>query len=126
MLKWQVPVQFHAQGGAYLMNQNTFAQILTMSDSNGRPIMLPSPTDSGVFLINGSPVVLSTQMPSVVPGATPVGYGGWNQVYTVANRKATTMTVDPFSAGFCVLFRFEARVGGAVTCANAARLLRVK
>jgi HK97 family phage major capsid protein len=55
MLKWQVPVQYHAQGGRYLMNQNTFALVLTMSDANGRPIMLPSPTDSGVFLINGSP-----------------------------------------------------------------------
>jgi hypothetical protein len=36
------------------------------------------------------------------------------------------MQADPYSAGFCILFRFEARVGGAVTCAGAARLLRVK
>jgi HK97 family phage major capsid protein len=85
-----------------------------------------SPTDSGVFLINGSPVVLSTQMPNCIPGATPVAFGGWDAVYTVANRKATTMQADPYSAGFCILFRFEARVGGAVTCAGAARLLRVK
>ena len=30
------------------------------------------------------------------------------------------------SAGFCTLFRFEARTGGAVTCGNAARLLRIR
>jgi predicted phage gp36 major capsid-like protein len=42
------------------------------------------------------------------------------------NRKNVTVMPDPYSAGFCHLFRFEARVGGAVTCPNAARLLRIK
>jgi predicted phage gp36 major capsid-like protein len=42
-------------------------------------------------------------------------------------RKATTVLPDPYSGGgFCQLFRFEARVGGAVTCGNAARLLRIR
>jgi hypothetical protein len=36
------------------------------------------------------------------------------------------MLVDPYSAGFCTMFRFEARVGVATTGLNAARLLRIK
>jgi hypothetical protein len=32
---------------------------------------------------------------------------------------------DPYSAGFGILFKFDARIGGAVVCPAAARLLRV-
>jgi HK97 family phage major capsid protein len=126
MLKWQVPVQFHGAGSAYLMNQNTFGLTLTMSDANGRPIRIANPTEGGQYLLNGSPVRLATQMPDPVPGATPVAFGNWNEAYMVVNRKAVTMQQDPYSAGFCTLFKFESRVGGGVVCANAARLLRLQ
>lgn len=125
MLKWQVPMQFQG-GGRYLMNQHTFALILTMSDALGRPIMISMPTDNGQFLINGSPIQIVTQMPDVVPGSAPVAYGNWPVAYTVVNRKAVTMQQDPYSAGFCILWKFEARIGGGILCANAARLLRIK
>jgi HK97 family phage major capsid protein len=74
----------------------------------------------------GVPVNIVTQMPDVAHGATPVAYGNWPQTYLVATRRATTMVTDPFSAGFCTLFRFEARVGGAATCPGAARLLLIE
>jgi HK97 family phage major capsid protein len=124
MLKWQVPMQFQGPG-RYLMNQNTFGLTLTMSDAMGRPIMIATPLDNGQFIINGSPVNIVTQMPDVAPGAVPVAYGNWNLVYMVVNRKAVTMQQDPYSAGFCILFKFEGRVGGATICPNAARLLRI-
>ena len=76
-------------------------------------------------MIAGSPVVISTQMPDPVAGSTPVAYGNWKQAFMVVNRKAVTMQQDPYRAGFCVLFKFEARIGGAPICPNAARLLRI-
>jgi HK97 family phage major capsid protein len=124
-LKWQVPQQFHA-GASFLMNQATFGLVLTMSDSMHRPIMLPMPTETGQFTINGSPVQIVSQMPDVAAGATPVAFGNWSQAYTVVNRKAVTVLQDPYSAGFCVLWKWEARVGGNITCPNAARLLRIR
>jgi hypothetical protein len=42
------------------------------------------------------------------------------------NRKAVTMQQDPYSAGFCIPFRFESRIGGGIVCPKAARLLRIK
>lgn len=125
MLKWQVAMQYHA-GGRYLMNQNTFGLTLTMADANNRPIMIASPLDNGQFLINGSPVNVVTQMPNVGAGATPVAFGNWKEAYMIVNRKAVTMQNDPYSAGFCVLFKFEARVGGGIICPNAARLLKTE
>src|SRR5215813_8254230 len=131
-LRWQVPMMFGDEG-AYLLNQNTWGLISTMSDAAGRPIMTvsattvaPPPVTASPFLINGRPVIISTQMPDPMPGATPVAYGNWTQTYMVVNRKAVTMQHDPFSAGFCVLMKFESRVGGAVVCPNAARLLRIR
>jgi hypothetical protein len=43
----------------------------------------------------------------------------------VVTRRATTMQSDPYSAGFCTVFKFSARIGGSVICPGAARLLRI-
>jgi len=131
-LKFQVPMQYHGGGGGggrYLMNQNTFGLLLTMSDASGRPLLATFPQDLPAtpgFLLNGSPIQIVTQMPDVAPGSTPVAFGNWPEVYMIVNRKAVTMQQDPYSAGFCILFKFEARIGGGVICPNAARLLRIR
>jgi HK97 family phage major capsid protein len=125
LLKWEVALQFH-QGAAYVMNQHSFALCLTISDATGRPIMLPSPVEPGQYLINGSPVWIATQFPDVGAGTTPVAFGGWKQVYTLVIRRGLTWLMDPFSASFCILQKFSARIGGGITCANAARLLRIR
>ena len=46
----------------------------------------------------GSPVNVVSQMPNWEPGATPVAFGNWPATYLVVTRRATTMTVDPYSA----------------------------
>src|SRR5262249_19107931 len=74
MLRWQVPQSLQGDG-AYLMNQHTWALCSTMSDANGRPIMVPGPTQAVPFLLGGVPVVIANQMPDVAPGSTPVAYG---------------------------------------------------
>jgi HK97 family phage major capsid protein len=71
-------------------------------------------------------LVIATGMPDVAPGATPIAFGNWKQAYMVINRRGVTVMNDPFSAGWCNLFRFDARVGGSVVCPNAARLLRIR
>jgi len=124
MLKYEVPMQWHASG-SYLMNQRTFALLLTMSDAINRPLWGQLPGGVPGFMLAGSPIVIVSQFPDVLPGATPIGFGDWKAAYTIVNRRATTMYTDPFSAGFCTLFKFDARVGGATTCSNAARLLRI-
>jgi HK97 family phage major capsid protein len=135
MLRWQVPQSMN-QTGSYLMNQNSFGLALTLSDANGRPVMIPIPlaTAGGNYpnpgavqwSLMGTPVNLAQMMPDVAPGATPIAYGNWQLVYMVVNRKAVTMQQDPYSAGFCILYKFESRIGGGVLCPNAARLMRVR
>ena len=125
MLRWDVPQQWHGEG-IYVMNQRSWALVATMTDAIGRPLFAPSPIQGQPnFLLNGSPVIIATQMPDVLPGNTPVLYGNLRQLYTLVQRSGTTMTPDPYTGGFCTIFKFESRIGGNLTCPNAARLLRV-
>ena len=124
LLKWNVPVQYH-RGARYLMNQYTMGQVLTMSDANGRPIMINDPTEAGQMLVNGSPINIVTQMPNVAVGTTPVAFGNWEETYRVVYRRGLSFQRDDYSAGFCVIYKFETRIGGGVLCPNAARLLLI-
>jgi HK97 family phage major capsid protein len=125
MLAYDVPIQWHS-GASFLMNQRTWALCMTMTDSVGRPLWAQLPGAQPQLIFAGFPVRIATQMPDVAPGSTPVAFGNWKECYVVVNRAGLAMRPDPFSAGFCVLFRFEARIGGGPLCPNAARLLRVK
>jgi HK97 family phage major capsid protein len=110
----------------FLINQRTLGQILTMSDALGRPLMIANPKQPGQYLIAGFPVRVATQMPDTAPGATPMLFGNLQAAYLLVYRRQTTMLQDPYLMGYCILFRFESRVGGTVVCQNAARLLRIK
>lgn len=125
ILKFEIPMEWQ-NGASYLMNQRTFALLLTMSDSAQRPIWGQLPGGLPGFTLAGSPINIVTQMPDVSPGSTPIAFGNWKSTYTIADRKAVTMLVDPYSAGFCTIFKFECRIGGSVTCSNAARLMRIR
>lgn len=124
MLKYQIPAQWHP-GSVFLMNQTSFALLLTMSDAGGRPIWSLPGSEPG-FQLAGSPIVIATQMPDPGPGSTPILFGNLKKAYTFVDRKIVTMLGDPYSAGFCTIFKFEARCGGAPTCPNACRLLRIR
>jgi HK97 family phage major capsid protein len=88
--------------------------------------MISDPTQPDVYRLNGSPVTRTTQMPDIAPGATPILFGDLKKTYILITRKAVTMMQDPFTMAYCILFRFDARVGGGVVCPAASKLLRVR
>ena len=94
--------------------------------ANGRPIMTPTPAEGAGYLLGGSPIVIAQQLPDVAPGALPVLYANLRQLYTLVTRRALTVQQDPYSSGWCTLFKFDCRVGGAVTCPSAGRWLRIR
>jgi HK97 family phage major capsid protein len=110
------------------MNQRTFALLQTMSSAEGRPLFgqMGTTTPGTGFAFAGSPIRIVSQLPDVAPGATPVLFGNLRASYLLVWRKAITMQTDPYSAGWCTLFKFETRCGGNVTCPNSLRLLRIR
>jgi HK97 family phage major capsid protein len=99
-----------------------------MSDSLGRPLLqsVQGLHDGPRWSLLGFPIYIASQMPNVAPGSTPIVFGDWRRAYTIVTRKNPTIQVDPYSAGFCVLYKAEARVGGGTICPNSARLLRIR
>lgn len=124
-MKWSLPVQYQ-RGAVFVMNPRTMGLLMTMSDSNGRPIMTPTPAEGAGFLLGGSPIVVAEQVPDVHPGATPVLYANLRALYTLVTRRALTFQSDPYSGGWCTLMKFDCRVGGGCVCPNAGRLLRIR
>jgi len=98
------------------MNPRTLGLVMTLSDGVGRPLMMQSPTSDGriggAWQIAGSPVRVVTQMPDVEPGATPILFADLEQLYLVVTRRALSMQTDPYSLGWCVQFKLDARIGG--------------
>jgi HK97 family phage major capsid protein len=128
-LKYSLPEEYAARG-TFLMNAQTLGLVVTMSDGLGRPLWMPTPaTDGrvgGGFQIAGSPVRVVSQMPNAEPGSTPILFADLEQLYLVVVRRATSLQSDPYSLSWCVQFKIDARVGGAVICPNAGRLLRIQ
>ena len=122
-LMFEVPIQYHANG-SWIMNQRTLGQLFGISDANNRPILIQDLQNPLRWMLFGHPVVVNQFWPDVVPGATPVAFGDWKETYMLVNRRALTLLPDPYSAGWCVLYRLYARLGGGIICPNAARLLR--
>jgi len=118
-----------AANAVYLLNQRTLGQILTMSDATGRPIWQETPaTEAGApnqFMIAGSRVIVTPMMPDIGPGATPILVGNLQRLYLVVIRKLLTMYPDA-SAGWCLVYRYSARIGGAVVCPGSGRLLKIR
>lgn len=127
MLKYEIPMEWQA-GAAFFMNQRTFALLQSMSSAEGRPLFgsFGTATPGTGFSFAGSPIQIVSQMPDVQPGSTPIMFGNLRSAYLIVWRKAVTLQADPYTAGWCVLYKAEARVGGDVLCPNAMRLLRIK
>jgi HK97 family phage major capsid protein len=125
-LKWQLDPQY-AQRATFLMNNVTLGLCMSMSDGIGRPLWSDTPaTDGrvgGRWMIAGSPVEVVSQMPDPEPGATPILVADLGSLYQVVRRRGLTFSSEP--AGWCTVFKFSQRIGGAVICPQAARLLRI-
>jgi HK97 family phage major capsid protein len=129
-LAFEIPVEWH-DDARFFMNQRTLALCLTMSDTSHRPLLMPTVNEGAAvrgerFSLLGFPVTIMSQLPDVAPGATPILFGSLRRAYLLVWRRDVTLLTDPYSAGFCQLYKFSARVGGAPICANAMRLLRIR
>jgi HK97 family phage major capsid protein len=123
-LKYQVPTKFHNSDAAFMMNVNTYAKVLTMSDATSRPLMLNTLAGSGSGAIDGSPIKIVSQMPNIVVGGKPVAFANLKEGYTVVRRKA--MSYSRVDMNFKARLNFEARFGGLTTCPKAIALLEIQ
>jgi HK97 family phage major capsid protein len=70
-LKFEVPQQWW-EGSVFLMNQRTAGLLMTMSSTDGRPLLSALPAGMPGFALAGSPITIASQMPDCLPGSTPI------------------------------------------------------
>jgi hypothetical protein len=106
-------MQWH-QGASYLISQRTFSSLLTMGDPVGRSLLQPMPKGQPIYTL---PASRDRQSDARCERRQHAGLVcELEKTYMIVERKAVTLQVDAYSAGFCVIYKAEARAGGTTTC----------
>ena len=113
------------QGARWAMNRRTLAQIRKFRDAEGRVLVLPNVTATGLeFTLHGHPVSLFEDMPNIATNSLSIAFGNFQAGYTIVDRAGIRLLVDPFTDKPNILMYTTKRVGGGVTNSDAIKLLQ--
>ena len=108
------------------MNQSSRKVVRKLKDSNKNYIWVPGIANGAPNTIDGDPYAEMPDMASEAANAYPIAYGDFARAYTLVDRLAMSLQRDNLTQATSgnVRFLFWKRVGGAVTLAGLALLLR--
>ncbi len=88
-----------SQTAALLTNQSGFNVLDLLTDSNGRPLLMPDPTKPTQMLLRGRPIVMlsDTYLPNDETNGAPLYIGDFSQFGTLF--RAATMAVASTNVG---------------------------
>jgi HK97 family phage major capsid protein len=121
-------------GGTYLMNKQTWAEIIKIKDGEDRPLINPQLFfQGGQLQVMGEPVVFAGDMPKpdlatrqFTSGQLPVAYGDFRTGYVIINRLGMRVIRDELtSKGFLKIW-LRTRSGGAVVDYQAIKLMQIQ
>ena len=115
----------HRQGGAWVMNSATLAEVRKLKDSTGAFLWQPGLVANQPDLLLGHPVVEAQDMPDIAANAFPIAFGNFYAGYLIAERSATSILRDPFTNKPFVNFYATKRIGGQVLDSDAIKLLKI-
>ncbi len=107
------------------MNSKSAGEIRKIKDGNGNYIWQPALVAGQPDSILGFPVTIEEAMPDVDAGALPVAFGAFGLGYLITDRTGMKVVRDNVTKPGWTKFYFYRRTGGAVTDANAIKVLRV-
>tara|TARA_R110000824_G_scaffold2094_4_gene9996 strand:+ start:565 stop:1818 length:1254 start_codon:yes stop_codon:yes gene_type:complete len=106
-----VPAQYWAKGGAWIMGQDFYADALALVDSTGRPLFQPNaaadlsaPLNMGTLL--GRPVFVTSQAPTVSTKGDVHAVYVSGDTYRIADRGGFTSLFDPYTVSSSGLVRY--------------------
>lgn len=108
-----------------------FNTVATLQDSEGRFLLntnAMSIQDEDQLRLLGKRVVMFNDMTdATTTGSLPIAYGDFSRGYTIVDRIGMRLLVDPYSGGTDnrTIYKFNKRVGGAVTNFQAIKTLEV-
>lgn len=114
----------YRQGATFVMNSATLARIRKFKTGDGAFLWQPSLAAGQPATLLGYPVVEAEDMPDITAGSLSVAFGNFKAGYLIAERTETQILRDPYSNKPFVHFYATKRVGGAVSNAEAIKLLK--
>jgi HK97 family phage major capsid protein len=114
----------YRQGASWVMNSATLARIRKLKTSDGAFLWQPALAAGQPATLLGYPVVEAEDMPDIAANSLSVAFGNFKAGYLIAERTETQILRDPYSNKPFVHFYATKRVGGAVSNAEAIKLLK--
>ena len=106
-----VPAQYWAKGGAWIMGQAFYASVLALVDSTGRPLFQPlaasnaaAPLNTGTLM--GRPVFVTSQAPTVSTAGDVHAVYVSGDTWRIADRGTFTSLFDPYTVSSSGLVRY--------------------
>lgn len=114
-------------GAVWLMNAKTAAAARKLKSATDELYLWqPSIMAGQPPTLHGYPVRIDENMPDIAASAAPIAFGNFNMGYTIVDRSAWRLLVDPYTRKPFVSYYCTKRVGGMLTDSNAIKLLKMK
>ncbi|GFZ83659.1 phage capsid protein [Rickettsiales bacterium] len=116
----------YISGAAFLMNRATTQLIRTLKHPTSNTyIWQPNMTMGTTDTILGLPVYQAADMMAPATNSLSVVLGDFKRGYMIVDRSGVSVLRDPYTSKPMVTFYITKRVGGAVVCGEALRLLQL-
>lgn len=94
--------QEYLNNASWLMNKNTYAQILGLVDGNNRPLIMPSTAGIGDgvgrgMTLLGYPVIVDSYAPDAANDTNFMAFGDFRQAYVVRRVRELEVIADPYA-----------------------------
>ena len=118
--------QGYDQRSQFIASRSIISELRKLKDDQGQYLWQPSHQAGVPSNLAGYPIRAFTGMAkTVVTGAVAVGFGDFQQAYTIVDRIGIRMLRDPFTTKPYVEYYTNKRVGGAPLNMEAAKFLKI-
>ena len=123
--------QEYLNNAKWLMNKTTFAQILSLVDTAGRPLIQPNTSGldgkvgAGLTLL-GYPVILDSAAPNAADDVNFMAFGDFNEAYVWRDVADLTVVQDPYTSKSTGQMEYVAWQRGSGTVQNRCAYIIIK
>lgn len=115
----------YRNGGAWLMNDATFAHVRKFKDGDGSYLWRPGLELGAPETLLGKPVEIDDNVADIGAGAYPLFFANFKRAYLIIDRFGVRVLRDPYTAKPYVAFYTTKRVGGGIVMYEAIKALKV-